>query len=149
VLAPAHPAQLYEFASGINYAALVQNRAQLPSRGDTERAVRATLETLGERIPEGLAGNLAAQLPQEIGEHLRRTITYGGQATGERFDRPEFIRRVAERSGLEKPRAAYVARVVLEVVDEATSGALLAKVDESLPEDLRRLVEAGSTGQMP
>jgi uncharacterized protein (DUF2267 family) len=127
----------------------VENRAQLPSRGDTERAVRATLETLGERIPEGPADNLAAQLPHEIGEHLRRTVVYGGPGTGERFDRAEFIRRVAERAGLAEPRAAYVAQVVLEVVDEATSGRLLTKVDQSLPQDLRQLVEAGSTGQMP
>jgi uncharacterized protein (DUF2267 family) len=47
----------------------VQNRAKLPSRGDAEGATRATLETLGERIPENLAVNLASQLPQEIGEH--------------------------------------------------------------------------------
>jgi uncharacterized protein (DUF2267 family) len=38
----------------------VQQRARLSSRGDAERASRATLETLGERVPEGLADNLAA-----------------------------------------------------------------------------------------
>src|SRR5690606_24477526 len=65
----------------------VQARARLSSRGAAERAVRSTLETLGERLPEGLADNLAAQLPQEIGEHLYRTETMGGLGTGERFDR--------------------------------------------------------------
>lgn len=43
----------------------VQQRAKLPSRGDAERATRAALETLGERIPSGFATNLAAQLPVE------------------------------------------------------------------------------------
>jgi uncharacterized protein (DUF2267 family) len=125
----------------------VQARARLSSRGDAERATRAALETLGERIPEGLADNLAAQLPHEIGEHLRRTVVYGGAATGERFDTREFVRRVSERSGADEPQAAFLARVVFEVVDEATSGTLTRKVAESLPDDLRKLVTAGSTGE--
>jgi uncharacterized protein (DUF2267 family) len=37
---------------------------------------------------------------------------------------------------------------VLEVVDEATTGGLLAKVREQLPQEYERLFEAGSTGQM-
>ena len=41
---------------------------------------------------------------------------------------------------------AYLARAVSEVVDEATQGALMAKVTESLPADIRDLVTAGSTG---
>ncbi|MBD0292492.1 MAG: DUF2267 domain-containing protein [Jiangellaceae bacterium] len=126
----------------------VQARARLGSRGDAERATRATLETLGERIPEGLAENLAAQLPVEIGEHLRRTVVLGGTGTGERFDAREFVRRVAERSGTDEPQAAFLARVVAEVVDEATSGGLFQKVAENLPDDLQRLVTAGSTGEM-
>jgi uncharacterized protein (DUF2267 family) len=126
----------------------VQARARLSSRGDAERATRATLETLGERIPEGLADNRAAQLPQEIGEHLRRTVVYGGVGTGERFDTKEFVRRVSDRSSADEPQAAFLARVVFEVVDEATSGALTQKVAESLPDDLRRLVTAGSTGEV-
>jgi uncharacterized protein (DUF2267 family) len=46
----------------------VQHRVKLPSRGDAERATRATLETLGERL--GAPDNHAAQLPPEIGRHL-------------------------------------------------------------------------------
>jgi uncharacterized protein (DUF2267 family) len=122
-----------------------QSRARLSSRGDAERACRATLETLGERIPEGLADNLAAQLPHEIGERLRRTEVYFGAATGERFDRQEFIARVAARAGVRQQQAAYLARAVLEVVGEAVQGGVMAKVAESLPEDIRDLVPAGST----
>lgn len=124
----------------------VQDRARLSSRGDAERATRATLETLGERIPEGVADHLAAQLPHEIGEHLRRTEVYGGVATGERFGRQEFIDRVAERAGTGPQQAAFLARAVTEVVDEATQGGVMAKVSHSLPEDVRVLVTAGSTG---
>ena len=124
----------------------VQNRAHLSSRGDAERAVRATLETLGERVPEGLADNLAAQLPHEIGEHLRRTEVYGGAGTGERFDRKDFIRRAAERAGVSEQQAAFLIRAVTEVTDEATQGGLFAKLEESLPTDIRELITAGASG---
>ncbi|GGM36808.1 hypothetical protein GCM10012275_04930 [Longimycelium tulufanense] len=126
----------------------VQNRARLGSRGDAERATRATLETLGERLPEGLAENLAAQLPREVGEHLRRTEVFGGVGTGERFGLDEFVARVHLRSGASEPQAAFQARAVLAVVRDATSPGLMAKVRESLPDEVRSLVEAGGTGDM-
>lgn len=126
----------------------VQARARLSSRGAAERAVRSTLETLGERLPEGLADNLAAQLPQEIGEHLYRTETMGGVGTGERFDRDEFINRVSLRSGADRPQAVYQARVVFELLDEATTGELMERVRDALPEDIRQLTHAGSQGEL-
>jgi uncharacterized protein (DUF2267 family) len=125
----------------------VQNRARLASRGDAERASRATLETLAERVPEGLADNLAAQLPHEIGEHLRRTEIFAGAGTGERFSRQDFIARVAERAGVREQQAAYLIRTVTEVVDEATQGGIMDNVAESLPADIRQLVTAGSAGR--
>lgn len=127
------------------FIGLVQHRARLSSRGEAERACRATLETLGERVPEGLADNLAAQLPREIGEHLRRTEVYGGVGSGERFDRHDFVERVAARGHLNDSQAAFLARAVFEVVEEATQGSVMAKVRDSLPADVRALVVAGST----
>jgi uncharacterized protein (DUF2267 family) len=126
----------------------VQARARLASRGEAESATRAVLETLGERIPDGLSDNLAAQLPREIGEHLRRTESPFGDATGQRFDRSEFVERVALRGGFDPPKAAYAARSVFEVVDEATQGGIMSRVRETLPDDLRTLVSAGSSGDM-
>ncbi|MFB4310430.1 DUF2267 domain-containing protein [Actinomadura sp. GTD37] len=124
----------------------VQDRARLPGWGDAERASRATLETLGERVPEGLADNLAAQLPHEIGEHLRRTEVYGGAGSGERFDKHDFVERVAVRAGTSEARAAFLARSVLEVVDDATQGSITTKVRHALPPDIRELVSSGSSG---
>ncbi|MQA85779.1 MAG: DUF2267 domain-containing protein [Streptosporangiales bacterium] len=123
----------------------VQQQARLSSRGDAERATRATLETLAERIPGGLAENLAAQLPIEVGEHLRR-VTHAPDEPelGERFGRNEFVTRIAERAGggVDFPEAAHWARAVFALVDEATSGSLTEKVAQSLPEDIRTLVTA-------
>lgn len=126
----------------------VQARGKLSSRGQAERVIRSVLETLGERIPDGLSGNVAAQLPHEIGEHLRRTQQYGQQGTGEPFDRDTFVAQVEDKSGLDGPQAVYAARVVCEVVDEATQGGLMTKVYQSLPPDLRQIVTAGSGGQL-
>jgi uncharacterized protein (DUF2267 family) len=128
------------------FIGLVQNRARLSNRGEAERACRATLETLGERVPEGLADKLAAQLPHEIGEHLRRTEVYGGTGTGERFGRHDFVERIAVRAGVDEPKAAYLARSVLEVVNAATQGKITEKVEESLPPDIRELLSAGNRG---
>ncbi|WP_340681877.1 DUF2267 domain-containing protein [Amycolatopsis coloradensis] len=104
----------------------VQNRAKLSDRGEAAGVTRATLETLGERIPEPLAANLAC----------------------ERFGHDEFIRRVAQRGHTDGPQATYRSRVVLEVVGEATTGGSMDKIRESLPDDLRVLVDAGSSGAL-
>lgn len=124
----------------------VQNRARLGSTGAAERATRATLETLAERMTSGAAENLAAQLPHEVGEHLRRQASQ--HDTGEQFDVDDFYDRVTEREGADRPDAVFHARVVLEVTDEATTGGLMTKVREQLPDDFDRLFEAGSTGRM-
>ncbi|MPY86095.1 MAG: DUF2267 domain-containing protein [Actinophytocola sp.] len=129
------------------FIGLVQDRAQLASRGEAEGATRATLETLGERIPEHLAANLASQLPMEIGEHLRRTVTMGGAASGERFGLDEFAERAAERGHTDPPNAIFRARVVLELLGESTQD-ILDKVREALPGELTSLVESGSSGHL-
>ena len=127
----------------------VQARARLADIGEATSGIRGTLQTLGERVPEGMADNLAAELPREIGEYLRQTASADGSDTGERFDRNEFVSRVADRAGMDRPQAAYVARVVFEVLDEATQGRIMNRLRETLPPDLRQLVGAGSRGELP
>jgi Uncharacterized conserved protein len=126
----------------------VQARGKLDSRGQAERVTRSVLETIGERIPDGLADNLAAQLPHEIGEHLRRTVEPDKHGTGEHLDLKEFMSRVEAKSGLDRPQAVYATRVVWEVTNEATQGSVMAKVRDALPPDVRTIVTAGSTGDV-
>jgi uncharacterized protein (DUF2267 family) len=126
----------------------VQSRGKLDSRGQAERVTRSVLETIGDRIPDGLADNLAAQLPHEIGEHLRRTEQPDKQGTGEHFDIDAFVDRVESKSGLDRPQAVYATRVVCEVMDQATQGAVMTKVKEALPPEIRPILSAGSGGQM-
>src|SRR5260370_16536893 len=91
----------------------VQHHARLPSRGDAERATRATLETLGERLAGGEPKDLASQLPPEIGLHLLRC---GGK--GERFSLDEFYRRVSEREGQNLPRDSFHPPPALSVLHQ-------------------------------
>jgi uncharacterized protein (DUF2267 family) len=144
------------------FIGLVQHRARLDSRGAAEAATRATLETLGERLAGGQPSNLGGQLPQEIRLHLERQ-----DGPSESFGLQEFYERVADREGpgVDLPQAAFHARAVLSVVDEAITGAGLRDVRDqrapstttcsssptSAPDEPRSLAlgEAGSPGQPP
>jgi uncharacterized protein (DUF2267 family) len=122
----------------------VQSRARLGSLGDAVGAIRATLETLGERLSGGEAKDLASQLPREIGYYLfRGAIMF----RSERFDFREFVDRVAFRESIKPPLAAFHARVVMEVVGEAISLGELEDVAGQLPGDYA-LLFAGSTGNV-
>jgi uncharacterized protein (DUF2267 family) len=118
-------------------------RAHLDSRGAAERATRAVLETLSERLPEGEAHHLASQLPEEIGEHIERA-----KGTAGSFGVDGFFERVAERAGVKKADAAFHARCVLEVLEEAVTPGQMRHVRQALPEDYLRLFEAGSQGEL-
>jgi uncharacterized protein (DUF2267 family) len=120
----------------------VQARARLPSRGDAERATRAVLETLGERLAGGQPENLAAQLPEEIGRHLE------GRQGVDKLSLDEFFEKVSERTGADLPDAIHQARAVIAVVGEAVSQGEIDKVRQQLPEEYGPLFESGSEGKM-
>jgi uncharacterized protein (DUF2267 family) len=125
----------------------VQDRARLDSRSAAERATRASLETLAERVPATVAEKAASQLPQEIGEHLRRVAyTPGEPFTGIRMDKQEFFARVAQRAGTTYPKAMHEVRCVIEVATEATDGTLAAQIRPALDDDLAEILFAGSSG---
>jgi uncharacterized protein (DUF2267 family) len=120
----------------------VRARAQLDGRGPAETATRATLETLetlAERVPDSVANNLAGQLPTGIAEPLKRG-TGENSNVAERFGKDEFVARVAQRGYLSETEADRQARVVLQLVDEATHD-VMAEVRESLPADLQELLQ--------
>ena len=73
----------------------IQTVAQLNSREEAERAARATLETIRERIVGDEAKDLASQLPKELAEYLHGRKGQNGYF----FKLEEFIRRVSEKEG--------------------------------------------------
>lgn len=120
----------------------VQNRARLPSRGDTVRAIQATLETLAERIDPGEADDLAAQLPPELGAFLRDAESTEG------FSVDDFFLRVAAKETEDLPDAAHHARAVMAVLQEAVTTGELEDLRAQLPDNYKPLFEAGSEGEM-
>jgi uncharacterized protein (DUF2267 family) len=120
----------------------VQNRARLGTTGEAVRAINATLETLGERIDEGEARHLAAQLPQEIGKYLEQA------KTTESFELDEFFERVATRETVDLPDSVHHARVVVDVLLEAVTPDQVDHLRAQLPGEYEELLSAGSEGEM-
>ncbi|MDI3269334.1 MAG: DUF2267 domain-containing protein [Bacillota bacterium] len=119
----------------------VQHKARLGSSGQAVSAIRATLTTLAERLSPGMAENLAAQLPPEIGRYLL-------DAKGpQRFSPEELVDRVAEREVADPPRAAYHIRAVLDVLRGAVSEGQWEKVRAQLPEEWEDIIAAGPFGE--
>jgi uncharacterized protein (DUF2267 family) len=119
----------------------VHARAKMASLDEAVKAIRATLHTLAERISDGEAEHLAAQLPEEIGAYLK-------MADGtESFDLDTFFTRVAAREPIDLPDAAYHVRVVMEVLEEAVTPGEMADVRAQLPATYAPIFE-GSEGEM-
>ena len=106
----------------------VQSRARLSSPEEAVRATRATLSTLSERITEGEANNLAAQLPDEV------AYLMGDPDYGQRFGLDEFFNKVSEKEGSRMQDAVYHARVVMEFLGDAVTGSELDDVKAQLPD---------------
>ena len=109
----------------------VRVRGELPSDDAAERAIRATLVTLSERVPDDDARDLAEQLPGDVGNHL--TAADGRESFG--YD--EFVARVAEREGDASPdldaaerHARAVIAVLLDAVRSRDSDDLLSALTE-------------------
>src|SRR6266516_6909857 len=115
----------------------VQHYARLASRGDAERATRATLETLGERLAGGEPKDLAAQLPPEIAQYLQQAYT----GIQEKFSLDEFFWRVSQREGVDLTESTYHARIVIALLSEVVTMGEIEDIRAQLPEDFAKLLE--------
>lgn len=114
----------------------VSSRAGIPSE-QAERATRATLQTLAERISEGDASDLASQLPEDLEDALR-------VGTNEqRFDLREFSRRVSDREGVTASEAERHAGAVLATLRDAITEQRVASLMGQLPEEFHELLARG------
>lgn len=113
----------------------VQNRLELSGPGEAVRATRATLTTLGERLHEGEATDLASPLPMEIDRFLTDA------ESGQRFDYDEFLDRVSERGAVDRSEANYQAQEVVVVVADVVPAGNIEKARSGLPDDFDALFE--------
>jgi putative intracellular protease/amidase/uncharacterized protein (DUF2267 family) len=96
-----------------------------------ERAIDATLRTLGERISEGEAEDLARHLP----DSLAQVIVQRGDAQG--FGADEFFRRIAEREGTDPDTAERHAAAVVAALARREGHKELHDMINQLPRELR------------
>jgi uncharacterized protein (DUF2267 family) len=101
-----------------------------------QRAVEATLRTLGERISGGEARDIAEELPDE----LRPLLADGEDPQGWHFD--EFLRRVARREGVTEQEAEGHARAVFAALGLTVSRGELADMASELPKDFMPVLAA-------
>jgi uncharacterized protein (DUF2267 family) len=104
----------------------VQQRGGLTSFAEAEVATQATLATLGEYLTEGEGPDLAAQLPQGLGEQLQQQPPERSKI----FSYNDFIQLVGDNEGVGFEKAEDHARAVVGVLEEA--------VTEGEMEDVRR-----------
>ncbi len=108
----------------------VHARAHLDSTEQAVSAVRATLETLAERIHPGEAKDVASQLPNELAGYLLKH-----RASPERFTADEFVQRIGLREQCDSATAQSHARGVIGVLEEALSPGELHDLRSELPLD--------------
>ena len=124
-----------------DFVGQVQHRARLDSSDQAIRAIRATLQTLGERLYGGEVGDLAAQLPEEIGLYLNSA------EKKEQYTLKKFLERVAELEKVDYPQAVHYARAVIATVQDAVTEGEIEDVLDQLPGEFEALFAAGSEGE--
>jgi uncharacterized protein (DUF2267 family) len=122
------------------FTGTIQHRLQLSDTGKTVRTIRATLTTLGTRLPAGNAADLAASMPMEIGWYL----TGGPETHGERFGWSEFVERVSAVESGGRANAAFHSQVVIDLLRECVPESDFQQLRDQLPHD----VEAQNWGKL-
>lgn len=117
------------------FVGLVQSRARLGSREAAIAAIRATLETMGERLVGGELKDIASQLPREIAYYLTRATT------AQKLSLQDFHARVGAREPCDPPQAVFHARVVMSVLELALSEGEVRDMRAQLPAEFNDLFE--------
>jgi uncharacterized protein (DUF2267 family) len=102
-------------------------------RAAAERAARAVLQTLAERLSKGKARDLASRLPAPLAAWLHTTTD------AEPFGYDEFLRRVAEREGVDIETAARHARAVFWALGGQVGADEAEALAAELPQDFAPL----------
>ncbi|SDQ27538.1 DUF2267 domain-containing protein [Natronobacterium texcoconense] len=128
----------------------VQHRIEAGRQAEGVRTTRAVLATLGERVGEGGATDIASPLPMEIDRHLLEV------EHGHTYDFDEFVDRVQMRmnyddldldasygkpSEVDRSEAVYQSKAVVALLSELVPGGELANVENQLPAEFDELFE--------
>ena len=105
-------------------------------RATAEQAMCATLQTLAERLTPARARSVAVQLPPELFAWLYTTTD------PEPLDVDAFVRRVADRAGVDLPTAERYVRAVFAALRRALPADERELLSAELPEDLQAILDA-------
>jgi uncharacterized protein (DUF2267 family) len=117
------------------FIATVEREAQVP-HDQAERAVSATLETLGERISGGEAHDLAEQLPPELQELVDKHAGDGPQP----LSAEQFLWRVQAREHAPSEEVEDHVRAVFAALRQAISPDEISDLASELPRELEMLL---------
>src|SRR4051794_33212828 len=116
------------------FISTVSERAQA-SAEEAQRAACATLQTLAERLTAGETEDVAERLPPA----LRACIDAAGPP--QPFHADEFLRRIAERAGLDRAHAEQDARAVFVALWRAVGPDEFHDLRSELPKDFEPLLD--------
>ncbi|MFL5841008.1 MAG: DUF2267 domain-containing protein [Thermoleophilaceae bacterium] len=120
-------------ASRPDLISIIEREGRL-THEQAERALHATLKTLGERLSGGEARDLAEELP----DPFRPDLFDGDLAQG--FGIDEFLRRIAEREGVSEEDARRHARAVFAALGFVVSPEELHDMTAELPKEFAPVV---------
>ncbi len=115
----------------------VQKRARLASKNEAERATRAALETLAERISKEERYDVASQLPRGLAMYLKQPFLGPGKQPAPSpkrdFSLDEFFQRVSIREDVPLATAREHAHAVMSVLSDALSKGEFEDIRKQLP----------------
>ena len=115
----------------------VEQRAHLASKGEAQRAIQATLETLAEGLTRIERVDAAAQLPRGLALYLEQPNLGSGNQPAPVQKRisslDEFYQRMALREDVPQATAREHARAVMSVLVEALSRGEVEDIHRQLP----------------
>lgn len=116
-----------------DFVGQVMNDLEMGRKAHGVRAVRATLNTLSERLQEGEATDLAGALPMEIDHYVLMA------EHGQKFDVNDFITRVADIEDISNSEAKFHIQVVIKIMTEAIPAGETEDILDNLPEEYEEL----------
>ena len=115
----------------------VQKRAHLASKSEAERATRAALETLAERISKEERFDAASQLPRGLALYLKEPFLGPGKQPAPSPKRnlslDEFFQRMSIREDVPLETAREHAHAVMSVLVDALSKGEFEDIRAQLP----------------
>jgi uncharacterized protein (DUF2267 family) len=106
-----------------------------------EKAVRATLNTLAQRLAGGEPHDLASQLPEELRETVELTT---GEGAGIRWDADEFVAKVAAREGCSPEQAREHVHAIFAALRDAVTPGEFDDITSQLDRSYRELLPEGA-----